>query len=640
MSSRTYKPVQQTSTGPTNEEPKLSRSIILPMAPCVDPKVPPIFLTKKGSTFNATGENMSRSFVDDLIKTGKFSSGVSSWYDAAVAVKMETYGGTPNEKAESKEYDIGDLCCLFYSCLKTTLPELENISQDWVSGETHAFNRGEITRQFKGDIATYLFTDLNQPTEEELAESGLTAEEYTHKLEKRIKKKYTIINENARREFSHKINDHFNLEDQESKRNLIQRLNLAIESRQQLLLHRMTIRNQITDPQENINLIQNLVDIDQQLENPDLEYNVLLSEFEELYLDPRFHKWQNSDVGIPGEGFQYAFCPEIRNLPLTMGIFNLPVMFNTEGDFRSDEFGGAINIPNQGSLKPETIIDQLFYRKEHGALMLRLISEVTGFNIFALNEDGEPHFDIPYQGPNTHDYDIISIWRDRIASPKGEFVTRNIDIFQEFSNLDAEAPCILIVFNPGHFESVGLLHQVEFEDSENCKKHSDLYQLQTVFSFFDPFIQQFGEYDRERRTPVAQKAKIAIKPSVKPSMKPSLKPVIKPQYTMEQLLKAEQELESEGFISEDMSAEDQLQLIKEVAENLGISVDKYVKDKAEEYDSKHNTPTPQAKTEKKETKPPSSESGGVKTPPRSRTPSPRPKSPTAQIKKGKAPIKK
>jgi len=610
MTTRLKQTLKKTTKHPIEEEEEEEPSptqeefqVFLPSkAPCDIPLVPGVYIRETPSMPIISGQGLSGYDVDDLPEASRISRGVAKWYKKNIVVNMDTYGGAPTEEHESRKFDIGDYSCMFYSCLKAILPEVENVSQTWKTGKVHALERGRLTRLFKANIAEYLFTDLNQPTDEELNELDMTAEEYQLDLENKIKKKYILSNIETLAAYYYILDEAFNLRNTQAKQSFIQRLRLSIEARNNLLSIKEELKLLIFNSGEDENTQQNLEEINNQLNSPEFEYNIILREFEQLYPDPRYHLWTSQSVGMSDDqSKQYAFSHEIRSLPLTMGIFNLPVIFFQETDMRGDEFNNATNVPNSGTYKPETIIDQMFYRKFHGIATLDLICQVTGFNVFCLDSTGYPHPQFLNRGPWTGDFDVLQIILDRTV--KNEFVLDNL------SMMDHKAPCIVIKFQASHFESIAVLHKIETECKEgdlgDKKIPSHIFQAQTVFSYYDPFIQaimttftltssgrlESGEGTLMVREKKKEKKKEEEEEKDKSKGKPTITIKGKSKYNQNQLEKTGEELKEEGLLHPDADKNEQLAMIRNIAENLSISVDHYIKEKSEVYDSKHTTPT-------------------------------------------------
>ncbi len=636
------------------------RIFIPPNIECEIPDTPPIWIDENN---RVTGLGLSNSNLDDLPNFRGITRGVAEWYSDNPVVNMDTYGGRKTEEGKN----VGmDLCCLFYSCLKAISPDVQNVSIPYKGDREHILERAFITRTFKQNLAEYLFMDLNDPSEEEinfllqdaiLYPNRTPKQQYTRELEKRIKAKYVafIIRSSF---FNDIIEVKYKLKNEANRIAFMDRLATAINIRKELLKVKNNLihREDLSDDEEEL-----LASVQQDLQDPESEFNILEEEISALYPDPRQHLYQSHTVGSTQNVNQYAFSHEIRQLPLTTGIFNLPVMFTVESDLRADEFDSK-NVPLDGRLKAETIIDQLLVRKDHGFTILSMLCQVTGFNGFCLNGRGEPHKDFPFIESHTTHVDILSILLERIQI--GSWVDVPISL------ADPEAPCFVIKFDPGHYESIAVLHKMDVSKCGVDRK--TIYQAQSVFSYYDPFIVRFREHEQELKEekirssrekkvekPAESKLTRTIRNILKnqPTLVPSklqneipvpekiteptlpsrpyqlktfpreekkiliestgptisklesTKTTTRPKLNIgtirtrnaqlinnENFEKAVLELSDEGLMNpEYMTKEEQLSFIKDLVngmEALGeeVTIEHYLKDKADEYDSKQNTP--------------------------------------------------
>jgi hypothetical protein len=296
---------------------------------------------------------------------------------------------------------------------------------------------------------------------------------------------------------------------------------------------------------------------------------------------------------------------------VTTGLFNLPILFDVlESDFRGDEFGGSHNTPLDGKYKPETIIDQMLYRKEHGIASLDLICQVTGFNAYCLDSTGEPHNRYSSRGSYTQDFDIVKLIYDRIVTDKWSI--------EDTSSQDPKAPCFIIKFEPGHFESVAVLHEMDI--SECNMENKKIFQSQSIFSYYDPFIVAMRErvifrIEEEKRKDAERKRRekeerenpkpktITIRPGgtlTRGTLNPArslISRAKRPDITQSQKFDdATAELEDEGLLNRaTMSKHEQLSLIKDIVASLNIAgeegtVEHYIDKMASAHSSKANTP--------------------------------------------------
>lgn len=321
----------------------------------------------------------------------------------------------------------GDLACLFYSSGRAVLPILAdvNYSKNYTR-EVHY-----ICHNFKANMASFLLTR-------------------TYEDETEIKLRYTLSDgANFNKYYDNLINS--NYFEGKDKQSIISDIESAINER--------------TD------LIRLGVDIN----GDDLRYNNIKHDLEKFYLDPRERK---VNPGTTGGVYEQYFWPyEIRQLPLDTGIFTIASLFgNSEWDIREEELGP--NAPTSGDINYTTMIDQLLSRKMYGLDFFRLIANVTGFNIFLLTSKGEPHTQKCVSRTYT-DVDIVSLTLRKIKEPK---------IHYESYDYNPSSPCVAILFESSHFETVGILHKLDKS-----------YQVQTIFSFYDPFIQSLIERSEDKK---------------------------------------------------------------------------------------------------------------------------------------------
>jgi len=202
------------------------------------------------------------------------------------------------------------------------------------------------------------------------------------------------------------------------------------------------------------------------VEVDDLEYNHVTKELGRFYLDPRERIVKPSTTG--GLYDQYFWSSELRQLPLDTGLFTIASLFsNSEWDIREEELGE--NAPTCGDINYTTLIDQLLSKKMYGLDFFKLIANITGFNIFLLTAKGELHSQKCVSRPYTG-VDILELTLRKLENPKMHY--ENLDYNPDY-------PCATILFESAHFETVAILHEIE----------ENIYQAQTVYSFYDPFIQ-------------------------------------------------------------------------------------------------------------------------------------------------------
>lgn len=321
----------------------------------------------------------------------------------------------------------GDLACLFYSSGRAVLPILAdvNYSKNYIR-EVHS-----ICHNFKADMATFLLSR-------------------TYEDETEIKLRYTLADgANFNKYYDNLINsDYFKGRDKQSI---------------------------ISDIESAINERTELIRLGVDITSDDLRYNNIKHNLEKYYLDPRERKVNPNITG--GMYEQYFWSYEMRQLPLDTGIFTIASLFNNpEWDIREEELGS--NAPTSGDINYTTMIDQLLSRKMYGLDFFRLIANVTGFNIFLLTPKGELHTQKCVARTYTN-VDIVSLTLRKIKEPKTHY---------ESYDYNPDSPCVTILFERAHFETVGILHELD-----------DTHQIQTIFSFYDPFIQDLIERSESKK---------------------------------------------------------------------------------------------------------------------------------------------
>ena len=356
------------------------------------------------------------------------------WFKGkGLCVTLETYGGGGEIG--------GDLACLFHSTCKSILPELSHVEYNSKNKKEYAKECYRICHNFKASLAAFCLSDTN--------------EDHTY-----IKFKHTIANADNFSTFYNRF----------ISNSEIQNINLFKER----LLNAITERNSYINEQKELMRLRGedtirdkIAKIREKLLSPDLDYNILLSSLEKYYLDPRYKATER-------EGKHYYWSQEIRKLPLSTGLFGIMDVFeNPEWDIREEEVGGK-NAPLFGTINLDTFTDQLLSRKMYGVDFFRLIASVTGFNIFMLTPEGDPHY-LKCVSPIPTNVDIVSLVLQKMMNDKWQYLG---------NYYDEEAPCIVISYAGAHFESIALLHEVKVEGAER-----PILQAQTVFSCKDPFIQ-------------------------------------------------------------------------------------------------------------------------------------------------------
>lgn len=578
------------------------KSIIPSSITCEIPDVPPINISDNGSKLTIKGNGISNNYVDDLPHFGSFSTNIKKWYPKNYVVSMETYGGTVTEVGKDVSMD---LACLFYSCLKAISPNMREVSQPpWTNGHAHMLARAHIAHNFKKNMAEYLFTNLDNPSPEDLAivmekemrYPNLTPREiYAKILINKIKIKYIAFNQEVKKVFYNKITKKYNLNNVTAKNRFKTRLSNALSEYTKLTTIMEELREKLSLTIGENNKFE---DAKNKLNDPNLEYNIIFDEFSEIFPDPRYHMWTadyTRNYG-PDSSNQYAFSHEIRQLPITMGIFSLPIMFDsTESDFRSDEFNECENTPLEGTYKAQTIIDQMVYRKENGIAALDLVCQITGYNAYCLDGRGFPHERVASRGSYTANIDIIKLIYDRVVNDRWP---------ESPDSQDPNAPCFIIKFVPGHFESVSVLHKINIDKCNLSKKI--IFQAQSVFSYYDDFMvairNEIIRRIEEEKISSAEKAAAQKRKNENSKIK-----------TLKNFSKAAAELELEDpKFKEYTTRTEQLNMIKAIVESLNQNLDKeitienYIDEKASEYDSRQNTPVKkQPSTEFKKSKTPS-----------------------------------
>jgi hypothetical protein len=360
------------------------------------------------------------------------------WFEGkGLCVRLETYGGGGDIS--------GDLACLFHSTGKSLLPELSHIPYNSKDKTSYEKECQRICQNFKSNIASFFLTDTNEdPILIKLRYTLSTPVNFNTFFE------HFIVNANVG-----------NIEDFRKE------CLTAITERNRLMAGEKELVSLRDRSMEKDGIKSRITEIREELRSPNLNYNRIRAKMERFYLDPRYRTVRESNE-------QYFWSPEIRSLPITMGLFTMMNVFEElEGDIREEEMRSNY-IPGNGGINFTTLIDQLLSRKMYGMDFFRLITASTGFNIFMITPDGEPHRQ-RCVSPVSTDVDIVSLFLQKLADPGSIYNGKNYN---------ENCPCIVITFITAHFESVALLHEIAVKDSKN-----KILQGQTVFSFKDPFIQ-------------------------------------------------------------------------------------------------------------------------------------------------------
>jgi hypothetical protein len=317
--------------------------------------------------------------------------------------------------------DNSDLCCLFHSCLKSISVDMQEVSTPYTNSTNHANDRIQIAQSFKENMAAFLFSDLAE---------GKNQHE-TKQLADRIKFTYNVANSDVFTGHIKSFMKKHNLFDREQERRFAGTLNP---------------------------------------ENAD----EILAEFEEMFVDPRFARSKIDNT--------YIFPSEIRELPITTGLFSLVKFFEPESDLRSDNFNGAGQGPaGMGCFSTELIIDQLVNKKYHGLAMLDFIAQMTGFNVCLIAKSANTSVIPPIVTQSFNGRPKIFEYIRHLL------MTGRYPDHLEWDN-DA-IPHIVIQHMNSHFQNIGILHEVKLRcDDDVDAEAKSVWQCQTVFSGLDPFI--------------------------------------------------------------------------------------------------------------------------------------------------------
>jgi hypothetical protein len=479
---------QQSSESKSDNDNDAVKITVLKNVDKDNSNVPPIWVD--GKKFKGDGLKQNVSDFPTVLK------GVSKWFEKSV-VNLGTYGG----------YGPGDLSCFFYSVMSGISPDLQNVSNPWKGVRHHVDSCGRINHGFKSGIAVQIMSDLDTPTPDDLKESGLSRRGWTVMMETKIKKKYLYSQKKVLSDYYRKIMEIYGLkldnfgEPIRGKKfdNFIKQMKDAIDEKDEVLedIKYFKKKGMKSELEENIEYFA----------SNKMKYNNILETFEAEYPDPRLHKPFNEDSGIEiGKPIPYIFPKNVRNLPLTTSIFNTPVMFDTEIDFRGDEFdtddepGRAPPLsPLNGNPKLETVIDQMLTRKMHGISSFDLVAQTMGINILLMDPSGEPRNNSHIRHSTDVDVDIVKLIYERAANK----------VFPEDLD-DSDALCVCVVFQPGHFEAVAVLHDIP----SKLNKRKTIAQSQTIFSYYDPFVQKFlGRYKENKDEMIAAGKRSRVKPS-------------------------------------------------------------------------------------------------------------------------------
>lgn len=347
----------------------------------------------------------------------------TDWFDG-VLVSHETYGGGCG---------VVDSCCLIYSILKSVSPDMQHV--DAKNAIEHGEQRHNIARSFKLELVEYLLKDNAVDTGDKKTDKRVNEQ-----LEMRIKKKFTVSNKLALVEFISNVEEYF--------------------------------RNE-----------KGIEDMKTFIEDPSLTVDQdTLDAIEKLYIDPRNFKAParllnlREDLPVP-----YFFSQELRELPLTTGIFDVLQLFETDEDYR---------ILEQTQKKSEQVFKKLgsfptlklfaenmIFRQEHEIMTAKLISQILNVNIAIIE---------PFIPP-------LQVVKDYITNCRGDYNTIKLikTYYTVFPNaeqvmkyfVERRIPTILISGVPGHYQSASVLHEMPIEGSdEKC------YQAQTMFSHNDRIV--------------------------------------------------------------------------------------------------------------------------------------------------------
>jgi hypothetical protein len=582
-------------------------------------------------------ESKSQGIVDDDINFGEISKTIRTWFDENYVMTLKTYGGRPTYV--KGKGSTSDLSCLYYSVIKAISPDVQNGSNPFQSESEHFAERSKLIHNLKRSMIEYLFTDTNclnnSRISEEIKQEKMNAiltkfvidpdlsdeENYIKILEIQIKLKYTIfVDQSIRKKFYNRIEENF-MKTEEDKSKFLKRLKKAIDARNLLINEINSLKMIFSKLDEK--QIGKYESLKLELLNPELLYNKIVKSFYPFLEDPRFHTYKNEDLKLSADDpLQYAFPQEIRNLPLTYGIFNIPIILEkSESELRTAEFGKEQNqqnttIPLDGKYKTETIMDELLSPKMNGLFSLEFMCQVFGYNIYLINSEGNPQdFAFSY-GPSNKNVDLLQmIYNFAIKNNWEQFdFVDNPDNEELFDTLNPEAPCCVIKYTIGHFESISVFHKIDISHLNLDKK--EIFQEQSIFSYYDPFIQAFRDKfikDRQESIEKTRQEKEEIEKKEREKEKKErerekekkerekekekeislIKKFNKSQIQKSPIYKkAVAELVEEGVIdSEEMTPDDQFELINTLALSLdGITVEKYIEQKAEEHDSRNNTP--------------------------------------------------
>jgi hypothetical protein len=446
-------------------------------------------------------------------KFNGFSKGVddfpyiinTDWFDGNL-LRHETYGGLGTD---------GDLSCLFYSVLKSISPDMQKVTASWEDLESHTSECAKIAHSFKLELVEYLLSDLKK--DENISETMI--------------KKRNLIYDDM------KLSEYFkvmaNIYDSPDK---ITELKLAVSEHKKLLEIKVGKSKQLKEKSNQtvelgaiIKKADEEVDEDEdedeekekekearmklyfrtlnsyneeekflekELEEITLlifesDYNRHLKLFESSYEDPRYFKPLAKNYDIEEKKpVPYFFPKEIRDLPITTGMFNIPEIFSSERSYRSEEYNLPDIIPLEGTHNLKNIIENMVYPCYHNENSFSFISQILNINIFTVESNGAKINKYCNRDINC---DIIDLFINYYTTGKIEDIT------------DKTIPNIFVCnVESRHYENMSLL--LHYVDEKNKPK----YYFQTVFSYDHPLVTSFLGKDK-------------IKPKPKPKPKPEEK---------------------------------------------------------------------------------------------------------------------
>lgn len=445
-----------------------------------DPKIPKITYDTEKEKFK--GDTLSKGTdcfptIIDGISVPKGDR--EPWYvGPGLCVRLETYGGGAVDAGS-------DLCCLFHSCGKSLLPDLAHISTPFTTKNDQTEGSYIVCHNFKADLATYCLSDTVEGQENKRP-----------LLERNIKLRHTLFNGTTVNVFMENIRQRLKDIDIKPEKYASDCLN-AIAERGNLLKERETLREQkrkLPKGEERSAIKAALEAIQNSLISPSSAYNTMLGFIEESYLDPR--EEIISTQTSYGWYKQYFWPPEIRKLPLTMGLFAMGLFEYNEWDIREQDLG-ATYAPTGGRINLQTVIDQLLSKMTYGLDYFRLIAFVTGFTIFMVTPEGEPHEQYVVTRPPLKE-DMVQLVASKLINSAEPYAALEYD---------EEAPCIVISYEKLHFENVALLHEMEVAETKQV-----VFQAQSVFSFHDPFIQSIIARFRSMNVPTGEAKGVTVTP--------------------------------------------------------------------------------------------------------------------------------